>query len=257
MQRYQWRHLVRQILHLTWAALKSRYRKTFAGFIWVLLNPLIMFGAQSLAFKKFLRLDIPNFYVFLLSGLLPWIFMTQTIQMGTPALVLNGPMLKSFKFHPMVLVISVALDNFINFILSLLLIGIPALIFSDSSLMGLIYAPICLLPFVIGSISITMLTSLMNVFFRDTNFVLGFLFPILFFVTPIFYPLEFIPDSYHWIVDFNPFYQFIRPLRLAMYSEVPFDWVRPWFISMGWALSFCLLSYYYWKKKINAVYIHL
>lgn len=257
MHRYHWRHLVRQVLHLTWASLKSRYRKTLAGFLWVLLNPLVMLGVQSLVFKKFLRLEIPNFYVFLISGLLPWIFMNQTIQMGTPSLVTNGAILKSFKFHPMVLVASATLDNFINFILSIILIAVPALIFTDSSLTGLLFAPICLLPFLIGTFSITLFTSLLNVFFRDTNFVLSFLFSILFFVTPIFYPISYIPLSYRWMADFNPLYQFIIPFRLALYSEIPFDWFRPWLTSMVWALSFSLLSFYYWKRKINAIYINL
>jgi ABC-type polysaccharide/polyol phosphate export permease len=59
--------------------MKFRYRKTFAGFIWVILNPIMMFVVQSLVFKRFLKIEIPDSFVFLLGGLLLWIFITQTI----------------------------------------------------------------------------------------------------------------------------------------------------------------------------------
>lgn len=257
MDHTNWRRLLRQTFHLTWASLKSRYRKTVAGFVWVLLNPLIMFGVQSLVFKKFLRLEIPNFYVFLLSGLLPWIFMTQTIQMGTPTLISNSGLLKSFKFHPGVLVTSVALDNFINFILAMLFIAVPALVLSELPLTGLVYGLVCLVPFLLGTISLTLLTSLMNVFYRDLGFVLNFLFSIFFFITPIFYPVDLIPEHLQWLVDFNPFYQLLRPFRMAIYQELPFDWVVPWCISVAWAIGITFISTIYWRKKRNALYIQL
>src|SRR5665647_1643549 len=92
-----------QVKDLTVASLKSRYRKTWAGFVWVILNPLLMFGVQSLVFKRFLGLQIPDYYLFLLGGLLPWIFMSSTIQMGTPIFVTQAQLLRSFKINPMVL----------------------------------------------------------------------------------------------------------------------------------------------------------
>lgn len=257
MQTQQWTKAMRQTIHLTWASLKSRYRKTFAGFLWVLLNPLIMFGVQSIVFKQFLRLDVPNFYVFLLSGLLPWIFITQTISMGTPTLVVNAGLLKSFRFNPAVLVASVALDNFVNFLLSVLLIAVPFLVNAEQPAWGLLFAPLCLVPLLLGTLSITLFTSLLHVFFRDTNFVLGFAFSILFFLTPIFYPVDFVPEHYRWMIDFNPLYQLLRPIRLALYSPDPYEWVRPWFVSMAWALGLTALSYLFWRRKRNELYIQL
>lgn len=249
--------LARQTVQLTRASIKARYRKTFAGFIWVLLNPLIMFGVQSLVFKQFLRMDVPNYYVFLLSGLIPWIFMVQTIQMSTPTLVGASGLLKAFKFHPGVLVASVALDNFFNFMITLALLAIPTMLSTDTPLTGLLLLPLALVPFITGTIALSMLSSLLNVFFRDTNFVLSFVFSIFFFITPVFYPVEYIPQSYHWLVELNVLYQLMYPIRAAIYGT-PLDlWLVIWVKSMAYATGPVLVSYWYWRRRRNGIYIHL
>lgn len=170
-----------QIRELTLASIKSRYRKTWAGFIWVILNPLLMFGVQSLVFKKFLKLDIPDYFLFLLGGLLPWIFLTTTIQMGTPVFVTQSQLLRSFKINPMVILSSQVLDGFINFIASFILILLPLYLLSDRSFLSLLLLPIALIPLFLGTLGLTITLSILNVFFRDLNFVMGFLFSLLFF----------------------------------------------------------------------------
>jgi len=249
--------LGQQVIVLTWAALKSRYRKTFAGFLWVLLNPLIMFSVQAMVFKQFLRINVPNFYVFLLSGLIPWIFLVQTVQMSTPTLVSNAGLMKSFRFHPIVLVGSVVLDNFVNFILSLLILAIPTMLASEVPLERLLYLPLCLLPFLLGTVAISAFTALFNVFFRDTNFVLGFSFAVLFYLTPVFYPLEFIPAHLHWVVDCNPFYQLLRPFQVAITgADLSLFW-SVWWRALAWSSGMAIVSVWYWRRKQNAVYFHL
>lgn len=249
--------LVQQTLHLMWSSLKSRYRKTFAGFFWVLINPLAMFGVQSLVFSRILKIEIPNFILFLAGGLIPWIFMVQTISMGTASLANQGNLLRAFRLHPLVLVGASVLDNFMNFVMSILLIAVPVMIFHDAPLSRLLYAPICLIPFVIGTYAITCYTALLNVFFRDTVFVLGFFFSIVFFLTPIFYPVELIPPHLRWMVDFNPFFHLFNPFRQAIYAENPFDWFRPFLRACLWALGLSLGSFLYWKRRINELYRYL
>lgn len=253
-----WQLIWRQAVELTSASLKSRYRKTLAGFVWVLLNPVIMFGVQAMVFKKFLRLEINDYYLFLVSGLIPWVFMSQTIQMGTPALVSNAGLLRAFRLHPMVLVMSSVLDNLINFIFAIVLIIIPVILFSQTGAgLNLVWAPLCLLPFLIGTCALTSFTALLNVFYRDTNFVLTFFFSVLFFITPIFYPLSFVPTNLHWMIELNPFYHLINPFREALYATEAFAWVTLWLKGMGWSIALSLVSYWYWRKKRNELFLAL
>ncbi len=243
-----------QIRELTLASIKSRYRKTWAGFIWVILNPLLMFGVQSLVFKKFLKLDLPDYFLFLIGGLLPWIFLTTTIQMGTPVFVNLSQLLRSFKINPMVILSSQVLDGFLNFIASFILILLPLYLLSDRSFLSLLLIPIALVPLFLGSLGITITLSILNVFFRDLNFVMGFIFNLLFFLTPVFYPKEFVPHEYQWMINFNPINYLIDPFRSVIYQND----IGIFFIAvlkgMAVAIGFISLSFYTWRRRRNEFY---
>ena len=243
-----------QMSELALASIKSRYRKTWAGFIWVVINPILMFGVQSMVFKYILRIDLPDYLLFLLGGLLPWIFFTSTVQMGTPIFVQQSQLLRSFKINPWVLLGAQVMDNFLNFLASFLLILIPFFILSEKSLGLLFLLPIVLIPLFIGTLSLTIILSILNIFYRDLNFVIGFLFSLLFFLTPIFYPKEFIPSEYQWMILFNPLVYLIEPFRQVIYS---FDG-RLFVISVLKSLMFVslcgLTALWVWKRKRNEFY---
>ena len=174
------------IFHQSYAfrlsSLKSRYRKTVAGFIWVLLNPLIMFGVQAIVFKKFLRLEMNDFYLYLVGGLLPWIFMSQTISMSASTLTANSGILRAFRLNPMVLVNSSFLDNLFNFLVASVIITCPVILFSEiGPQLGILLAPLALMPIIIGTYALSSLVAVVNIFHRDTSFVLNFIFSIFFF----------------------------------------------------------------------------
>lgn len=249
-------HFWIQVRELTLASLKSRYRKTFAGFFWVVLNPLIMFGVQSLVFRTFLKIQVSNYYLFLVGGLLPWIFFSQTVQMGTPLFVTQSHLLRSFKINPLVILFSQVMDNFINFIASFLLILIPVFIIHNQGLSSLILLPIAMVPLLIGAVSLTITLSIVNVFFRDINFIMGFLFSILFFVTPVFYPKAYVPAEWQWLVEINPIVYFIEPFRSAIYSEGLGFWPT-WLKGLGISMFFVVVAIVVWNRKRNAFYIKL
>ncbi|MFY7993344.1 MAG: ABC transporter permease [Bacteriovoracaceae bacterium] len=246
-----------QVSEMTLASLKSRYRKTITGMLWVIANPLLMFGVQSLVFKKFLRLDVPDYYLFLLGGLIPWIFITQTLQMSTPTFVNYTQLMKSFKIHPHVLIYSQILDNLINFLLTFFILLVPTYFIHGMNFTHLLLLPLPLLSLVIAVTAMSSILSTLNVFFRDTNFVLGFLFSILFFLTPIFYPLEFMPREYHWIVTLNPVYHLISPVRDIVYGKFGADFWHHLGLSYLCSLIVSVIAISYWKLKRNDLYARL
>ncbi len=250
------KYLLPQIIDLTLASLKSRYRKTFAGFFWVLMNPLMMFGVQSLVFKKFMRIEVPDYSLFLLSGLLPWIFFTQTIQMGTPIFVTYSQLLRSFKINPIVILSSQVLDNFINFIMSFLIILIPLYLFSSRPWGGIVLLPLAVIPLAIGTFSLTAILSTLNVFFRDINYVVGFIFNLFFFITPVFYPREFIPEDWRWLISFNPIAYFLEPFRSLLHESG-----EGLLLELAWsylvAVILMVMAWFTWKRKKNDFYYRL
>lgn len=246
-----------QIRELTIASIKSRYRKTWAGFLWVVLNPLLMFGAQSIVFRKIMKINVPDYYLFLLGGLLPWIFFTTTVQMGTPVFVTQAQLLKSFKINPWVVLGAQVMDSFVNFVASFLIIMLPFYFISEKSFTSLFLLPVAFLPLLVGTLSITITLSVLNVFYRDINFVMNFIFSLLFFLTPIFYPREWVPEQYMWMVDLNPVIYFIDPFRLIVHSNslegLPLLLLK----SFSAAILFTFLALFIWKRKQNEFYRNL
>jgi ABC-type polysaccharide/polyol phosphate export permease len=213
-----------------------------------------MFGVQSLVFNKFLRLNIPDYYLFLLGGLLPWIFFSQTVLMGSPVFVSQSQLLRSFKVNPLVILSSQVLDNFINFLASFFLILIPFYIFKDKSLLPLTLIPMALIPLLLGTFSLTVALGLSNVFFRDTNFVIGFIFSLLFFLTPIFYPREYVPADWQWLTDINPVTYLIDPFRVLIYDPKFSIFIPSFLKSLGVSLIISVIAVLFWKRKQNDFY---
>lgn len=243
-----------QIKDLTLASIKSRYRKTWAGFLWVIMNPILQFGVQCLVFKNFLKLDVKDYYLFLLGGLLPWIFFTSTLSMGIPTFVSYSNLLKSLKVNPMVIICSQILDNFLNFVASLLIIFMPFYFLADKAPENLLLIPLAVLPLLIGTSAITVSLATLNVFYRDVNFVIGFILSLLFFLTPIFYPRELVPLEWQWMIDYNPVVHFIAPFRQLLYHNDLNAFFQSTLLSLGIAVGFTLLAVLIWKRKINGFY---
>ena len=246
--------LASQIYHLTIANMKSRYRKTIAGFIWVVMSPIMMYGAQSLAFRQFLRLDIPDFFIYLLSGLLPWIFITQTASMSAPLLLSSGNLLKSMQIHPLVVLMSQVIDNFFNFMFAFVILFIPIYWAESVDLRGLLLLPVGLGILVLGVAGMCWFLSVLNIFFRDVQYIVSFLVSVMFFITPVFYPVSYVPEKYRWMVDCNPFYGLIRPVRSTLYQLDMANVLESFGVGAAWALGFLLLAAYYWKRKKNMFY---
>ncbi len=246
-----------QVRVLTIANLKSRYRKTVAGFLWVVLNPLLMYGVQSQIFKKFLKLGVPNYYLFLASGLLPWIFIVQTLEMGTPTILHNGHLLKSYPTSPLVYLTSQIADNFINFIAAFLIVLVPVAYMEKVTIPGLLLLPIPLFFLILGVLGMVWFLATLQVFFRDTNFILRFALSILYFMTPIFYPVSYIPENLRWIAGINPIYILIAPFRICIYSFEIHQFTSALVPAVVVGILSPIFAYLYWQRKKNDIYFNL
>jgi lipopolysaccharide transport system permease protein len=247
----------RQSLRLTTANLKSRYRKTWSGFLWVVLNPILIYGAQSYAFSIILKLNIAHYSLFLLSGLLPWIFISQSLEMSAGIFVNSGRLLKSFPIHPVVCLVAQIMDNAINFIAAFLLVLVFLLIHPVENWSRLLLLPIPIIFLVFGVFSAAWLLATLQVFFRDTRFIISFVLSIGFFLTPIFYPQFLVPEKYQWIVTLNPVHHFLAPFR-ALFGDYGGASFVPACRNAGiTALIIFLTAFLFWRKNRNAIYFYL
>lgn len=248
---------IKQSFKMTIMSLKARYRNTFAGFIWVILSPIIVFGAQSIAFKYILNIQVPNYSLFLMSNLLPWIFIMNNIHMGTSILETKATILKSFKTPPLLFVTTQIIDNLINFITSFLILFTASVIFGDTSIHGILFLIPSTIILVIGSFLMCSTLAILNVFYRDLKFIVQFLTSIIFFITPIFYPIEYVPEAYRYLLKFNIFYTLIKPFSLSAYQFDLTQYATAFLEATLVLIVLAIILKLTWRRYRNELYISL
>lgn len=241
-------------LVLTKASLKSRYRQTFAGFIWVVINPILMFGIQCFVFSQILNLNVENYLIFLLSGLVPWIFIVQSLEMSVSSIVNAAHFVKSFEAPPLTYLVVQLLDNFLNFIAAFSILLLIVFFRADINFAGFVYLPIAFAILFSGVFIISWLVATMQIFFKDTKFILSFFLNGMFFLTPIFYPASFIPSEYSWVLKYNVFYSLIRPFINILYKYDLLSLHDSIFNAVGTLLILLFFTYSFWLVKRNKIY---
>lgn len=243
-----------QVWELTVASLKTRYRNSITGFFWVLLNPILLLGVQAYVFGLVLRIDIDKYYLYLLAGLMPWIFLVRCVEMGTPVISERGKLIKSFPINPLTFVLVQVLDNAFNSFIAFFLLVVPFAIYHDILLQVLILAPVCYVLIIFSAFSLTWFLSSLNVLFRDTRYISQFIVNLAFFLTPIFYPPGLVPENLVWIIFFNPFYYMIHPFQVAIHDFSMVNFLTACQFSFVMGVLFFSLALLLWVKKKNAIY---
>lgn len=220
---YAYREL---LINLVKKELKLRYRGSALGFLWSLLNPLLTMLIFTFVFANVFKLGIKNFPVFLLVGLLPWIFFSGSITASTGAILAYSHLVKKVYFPKVILPISYVAADLINFLLAELVL-FCFLIFYGYNFY--IYIPLLLVVIVlqvIFTLGIALILSSINVYFRDIQYIVGVLTLILFYGTPIIYSIDMIEKmnimkTYPWLLTIyklNPLAAMITVYRSLLYQ---------------------------------------
>lgn len=199
--------------------LKSRYRGSFLGFLWSFLNPFFLMLVYTLVFSVYLKNSMEGYPAFLFSGLLPWLWFSTSIMNGAASIRSGGHLIKKVVFPAEILPLVAVLSNMINFLLSLPILFIFLFIFKIAITPIILFFPLLLLIQFILLTGLALFFSAINVQLKDVEQILNNLLMLLFFLTPILYPVTFIPERFRGILlIFNP----LSPLIIA-YQDVLFN----------------------------------
>ena len=177
--------------HLVKRDVKVRYRNSVLGVIWSLLNPLLMMLVFTLVFGRLMpNQDIRSYAIFVLVGLLPWQFFSGSMLSGTVSVTIGAPMIRKVYFPRELLPTSAVLSNLVNFLLA----GIVLVVFLYAAGIGLtihaLWVPVLLATQILFVLGLVLVTSSVNVFYRDVMMIVDVLLLAWFFLTPVVYPLE-------------------------------------------------------------------
>ena len=200
----KYRPLIRELVTRD---LKVKYRRSVLGYMWSILNPLLMMLLQTLVFSYMFRFDIPNFPLYLICGNTLFNFFNESTNMGMGSVLGNASLIKKVYVPKFIFPISRVVSSFVN------------LLFSLAAIL-LVWAPLLLLlAFCCG---MAVLLSALAVYFRDLQYLYGILTMAWMYATPLFYPLSALPPFMVPVIKLNPLYHYINCMRcLVMYGTVP------------------------------------
>jgi ABC-type polysaccharide/polyol phosphate export permease len=198
-------------------------------------------GVYTLVFSVYFRINIPNYPVFLLSGLLPWLWFSSSIQQGTGSIVDGSTFIGRTLLPSEILPVASILTNMMNFIFSLPLLLIFLTLFRVDLGWSLLTLPVIMLPQLLLSLGLVFLIATYNVFFRDLQYLITHLLTLLFFTVPIIYPLSYIPDRIRPIVEWNPLTVLAQSYQGIFFHNYFPDWWRLGYVTLL-ALAICWLG---------------
>jgi ABC-type polysaccharide/polyol phosphate export permease len=218
--------------------LRARYRGSLLGFLWSFLNPLLLMGVYSLVFSVYLRVPMEHYAVFLCTGILPWLWFSSSLGHAAGVIVGSGALVKRVLFPVEVLPLVCVLSNLANLLLSLPLLVLFLLLAGKWPGSGLIFLPLLLTLQLALTAGLALALSALNVHLRDIEQILGNALVLLFFFSPILYPVSTVPESLalggFLTVPFRALY-FLNPIAglIQGYQDVLFYGSEPHWIHLG------------------------
>jgi ABC-type polysaccharide/polyol phosphate export permease len=185
--------------------LKARYKNSVFGVLWSLLNPLAMMLVFTLLFTVLRPNETRQYAIFVLVGLIPWNFFTGSMMRGTTSVVGNSSLVKKVYFPRELLPLSSLLSNLVNFGLAFVVLVVFLYIFGIGLTVHALWVPAILLTQILFTLGLVLLLGGLNVFYRDVLMILEVVILAWFFLTPVFYSLEFFGDTATIMgITFNP-----------------------------------------------------
>jgi len=192
---------------------KTKYKRSILGVLWSMLNPLLTMCVQYIVFSELFRWDINNFAVYLLIGTVMFNFFTEATTQALTSITGNAALITKVYVPMYIFPVSKVLSSCINLGFSTL--ALYAILFVQRIPLNphhllIPFGYACLIAFTIG---IGLILSSMMVFFRDTQFLYGIVTVLWMYLTPLFYPIEIVPERFLPIIKCNPMFHFIRYVR--------------------------------------------
>ncbi len=203
--------------------LTARYRGSLLGFVWSFLNPLCLIAVYSLVFQYYIRFDsVEHYTLFLFAGLLPWIWFSSGLLEATGSISGGGSLITKSLFPAHILPLVSVLTNLIHFLFAVpLLIGF--MLFSGLlPTVSFVALPLVILIEALFLVGLSLALSAINVRYRDVQHILGNVMTLWFFLCPILYPIENVPEAFRFTMLLNPVAQFTEMYQsIFIHGEFP------------------------------------
>lgn len=237
------------IKHLAKREIIVRYKQSFLGIIWIIINPFMQMLIMSFVFSYVFKYEFKGvpYPLFMYAGLLPWVLFSSSLTSGMGALIEGAGLLKKIYFPREVLILATLLAKTFDFFLSFF-VFVTMMIFYHIPFTwhALLLIPILLIQFVF-MYGVSMILAVLNLFYRDIQYLVGLVLTLLFYLTPVVYQVESFPTKLRWIFQINPMSVFINAYRQVLLAHDVPKW-ESLIIGVLVSLVIFLIGFRFFKK---------
>lgn len=195
-----------------------RYRRTALGYLWTLINPLLMMSVMAIVFATLFKADLKTFAIFLFSAMIPWNFFNSLVTQSGTSFINNEGLIKKIYLPKVIFPLSIALALLIDSALSFFALFAIILAIGGSLSWAVLFVPIAYVLLFFFALGLGLIMSVATVFFRDLQHVILIAMQGLFFMTPIIYKHDALAGKVAWLVGLNPVVPFIELFRVPLSS---------------------------------------
>ena len=235
--------------HMTIRHLRGQYKQSVLGFAWAFVNPLTQMLILSFVFSKILRVSSEGepYPLFLFVGLVPWIFFSGAIGSATDAVVNASSLVTKVYFPREILPTAAVFTKLVDLAFGMLILVGLMIYYGAPPGPTALWFPVIFAIQMIFTLGLSLPLAAANLFFHDVRFLVGVALNLWFYLTPVLYPVDIIPEEYRWIYEINPMAIFIHAYRrVLLHGDAP----APESMLVGLAISVVvfILGYYTFKK---------
>lgn len=200
--------------------IKVKYRRSFLGVAWSVLNPLLSMAVISVVFSQFFRFDLPYYPIYLITGQTIFSFFSEATNLAMFSIRENAALIRKVSMPVYIFPISRVVSSLVNLGFSFVAILLVALFMGFSLAPSILFAPIAAAYMLIFAMGVGLILAALSVYFRDIVHLYGVMLTLIIYLTPVFYPYSLIPEKFRFLINANPLTYYVAAFRSAVYDGV-------------------------------------
>ena len=251
---YKYRFLLKQLVSRD---IKLKYRRSFLGYLWSILNPLLTMIIMVIVFSSLFRADIENFPVYLIIGQTLFGFMNEATNVAIGSITGNASLIKKTYVPKYVFTLSKVTSSFVNMLFSMGALVIVFVICRVTPNRYYFFIPVVLIQEFIFTVGLSLFLAQLAVFFRDILYIYSVFTLAWMYLTPVFYPISILPENVRWLVEhFNPMHFYILQFRQIVFDNMLPDGIMVLYGFIA-AAVFLVLGLVFFKKSQDKFILYI
>ena len=236
---------------MTGRNIRSQYKQSILGYAWIFVNPLMQILVLTFVFSTILRIGegvIPYpFPLFLFVALLPWMFFSNAVASATDSITGSASLVTKVYFPREILVVATVLSKVVDLLLGVLILLGLMIVYSEYPSWTLVWVPAIFAMQLLFTVGIALPLAALNLFFHDVRYLVGVVLLIWFYMTPVIYPVEIVPEKYKIFFELNPLALVVNAYRRVLLEGTSLG-IERFLVGMGAAILTFLVGYFLFKR---------